>query len=65
MLKELIVGVLEGIARAIKVGRETFGKTVEEAGREIRSGALIPDEAFRRAQEDSDILEDLYAGHED
>ncbi len=60
MLKDLIVGVLEGVARAVKVSREAFGKTVEEAGRDIRSGALMANEAFGRAEDDAALLDDLY-----
>ena len=62
MLKDLIVGVLEGIARAVKTSREAFGKTVEEAGRDIRSGALMADDAFGRAKDDAALLDDLYEG---
>lgn len=64
MLKDLIVGVLEGIARAAKVGRETFGKTVEEAGRDIRNGALMANDAFSRAKDDAGILDKLYGDRE-
>ena len=60
MLKNLIVGILEGIARVVRSGREAFGKTVEEIGQDIRKGALIPDEAFNRAKKDGEILDDLY-----
>lgn len=60
MLKDLIVGVLEGVARAVKVSREAFGKTVEEAGRDIRGGALMADEAFGRAKDDDKLLDDMY-----
>lgn len=61
MLKDLIVGILEGIARAVKVSRETFGKTVEEAGRDIRNGGLMADEAFGRAKDDAKLLDDIYS----
>lgn len=60
MLKDLIVGVLEGIARAVKVSREAFGKTIEEIGQEIRKGALMADAAFGRAKDDEKLLDDLY-----
>lgn len=60
MLKDLIVGVLEGIARAAKVSREAFGKTVEEIGQDIRARKLMADEAFGRAKEDAEILDNLY-----
>lgn len=59
MLGDIIIGVLEGIARAAKVSREAFGKTIEEAGKAIRKGDLLPDEAFSRAKDDDKILDDL------
>lgn len=60
MLRDLIVGILEGIARTVKVSREAFGKTVEEAGRDIRNSALMADVAFGRAKDDNEMLDDLY-----
>lgn len=59
MLADIIVGVLEGIARVVGMSREAFGRTVEEVGKSIRAGDLIPNEAFGRAKEDAEILSEL------
>lgn len=60
MLKNLIVSILEGIARAVGVSREAFGKTVEEAGKEIRNGKLMANDAFDLAKDNKALLDDLY-----
>lgn len=60
MLKDIIVGILEGIARAVKISREAFGKQIEDIGREIRGGALMADDAFGRAKDDAKLLDKLY-----
>lgn len=59
-VKNLIVGMLRGIAEIVPMAREIFGKTVEEIGKEIRAGKLLADEAFARAEADEDLLDELY-----
>jgi hypothetical protein len=61
MLKDLIVGILEGIARVAQISREAFGKQIEEIGQQIRNGALMADEAFGRAKADAATLDKLYS----
>ncbi len=52
--------ILETAASILKIGRGAFATKLEEAAAEIRAGRLIPDEAFQRAIDDQELLDELY-----
>lgn len=62
MLESLIVAVISAIAKSIDIGREAAAAKLEEIAAKIRSGALIPDDAFAQAQADVDRIDDIVAG---
>ena len=55
----LITSLITGIARVSKVTREALAKSLEEMAKDVRSGALIPDELLAQVEDDSDRLDSI------
>ena len=52
----IITGALGGIMKLAKVSREALAKGLEEMAKDVRSGALLPDDLFDQAKSDQDRL---------
>lgn len=59
LLAKIIPGVLSAIQGAV-LTRETLAKTLEQLGQEIREGKHIPENALERAEEDQELLRDIF-----
>ena len=58
----LITSLITGIARVSKVTREALAKSLEEMAKDVRSGALIPDELLAQVESDSERLSRIRDG---
>jgi hypothetical protein len=56
----ILGSVLEVAAKILKLSRDAFATNLEEAAKQVRAGKLIPDEAFARAIEDQELLDEIY-----
>lgn len=55
----IITGALGGIMKLAKVSREELAKGLEEVAKDVRNGALLPDDLFEQAKDDQDRLKDI------
>lgn len=55
----LITSLITGIARVSKVTREALAKSLEEMAKDVRNGALIPDELLAKVESDVDRLNSI------
>lgn len=61
----ILITLLEAAAKIIGASREAFAAKLEQVAKDIRAGKLIPDEAFERAKEDAELLDNLYGKFSD
>ena len=58
----LITAIITGIAKVAKVTRESLAKSLETMAKDVRSGALIPDELLAKVEADGKRLDDMRDG---
>jgi hypothetical protein len=62
VIREILVPVIEGIAKAISTSREALAAELEEIAKGVRDGKLIANEAFTRAKHSVDRIREVKEG---